>query len=204
MFQRSAPLSFASHHPLTSQFDSIQTSLETALGPAPKSPLLFSPQWNVFNVTRGTELGIVPVRNLHSAVSSPNALIVSRYNPEKMQGDSVPTISRSYGETFDLFGFYVQPMELPPGVKGVDLHVRGVTAEGEEFVFDITFLPGMKEPWYFEPYTLTLNKWDGLTQVNVWAELSGMEEGVDWELFMDDLWVRYVTLDLLFCVCGDN
>jgi hypothetical protein len=193
--------SFLCHHQLTSQFDSLETSQKTGLGPAPTSPLHFSAQWSVFNVTRGDELGVVPPSNLHSAVSAPNAMIASRFNPGTKQVGSVPTISRPDDETFDLFGFYVQPMELPPGVKGVNVYI---TAKGdEEFDFAITLLPGMQEPWYFEAHTLTHKKWDGLSQVKVWAELSGMEETVDWELFVDDLWVRYATLGLFFCVKTD-
>jgi hypothetical protein len=79
-------------------------------------------------------------------------------------------------------------MELPPDVKGVDVYV---TAKGDndEFSFSVTLAPLVKDPWYFEPYTVTGEKWDRLTEVKIWAELSGME-GVDWELFVDDLWVR--------------
>jgi hypothetical protein len=76
-------------------------------------------------------------------------------------------------------------MELPPAVRGVDVYI---TAKGDEdYAFSVTFSPSMKEPWYFEPFTVTGEKWDRLTEVKIWAELS---EGVDWELFVDDLWVR--------------
>ncbi|KAF8545268.1 hypothetical protein BDD12DRAFT_919599 [Trichophaea hybrida] len=172
-------------------FDSLSTSSKTALGPPPSTPLQFSSQWSVFNITRGHELFLVPPTNLAADVSQPNALIASRYNPDtKSLTDSVPTIFHpEKGKTFDLFGFYMQPMELPPGVKGVDVYV---TAKGDndEFSFSVTLTPLVKDPWYFEPYTVTGEKWDRLTEVKIWAELSGME-GVDWELFVDDLWVRW-------------
>ena len=177
------------------------TSNHTALGPPPPSPLVFSAQWSVFNISRGKELWIVPPKNLAVAVSPPNALIGSRFKPSKANSAapvgvgpaSVPSIrlpDSSPTKTFDLFGFYIQPMETPPGIRGVDVYIEATAIDGAEYSFGITFLPAAKaEPWYFEPYTVANEKWDRLTEVRVWAQLSGAAS-IDWEFFVDNVWVR--------------
>ncbi|KAI5820343.1 hypothetical protein BZA77DRAFT_290061 [Pyronema omphalodes] len=193
-------------------FDSIKTSPKTALGPAPKDPLQFSTQFSVFNLTRGAELNILPSSNKHSYASSPNSLILSRFTPEtrgevkptrghRVKVDKAagyPTISRPDGGEFDLFGFYMQPMEIPEGVRGVDVWVTAYKATSTptsskrepDFDWMITFLPSINEMWYFEIYEVTGEKWDNLKEVKIWAQLAGVEDA-DWELFVDDVWLRW-------------
>ncbi|KAI5790993.1 hypothetical protein FPQ18DRAFT_337485, partial [Pyronema domesticum] len=193
-------------------FDSLETSSKTALGPAPKSPLQFSPQFSVFNLTRGAELNILPGSNKQSYASSPNSLILSRFTPETRgevkptrgrrvkvdKSAGYPTISRPDGGEFDLFGFYMQPMEIPEGVKGVDVWITASktastpTSSTKEPDFDwmITFLPSINEMWYFDAHQVTGEQWDGLKEVKIWAQLAGVDDA-DWELFVDDVWVRW-------------
>jgi hypothetical protein len=92
--------------------------------------LTFDPQWSVINVTASK--GKLPSRNQHSAVSKPNALIGSKYNPDD-KGDQSPASFGVKDGTFDLFGFYVQPMASPP--PGVSVHVVGYPADEKEEPF---------------------------------------------------------------------
>ncbi|KAG0129741.1 hypothetical protein HOY82DRAFT_610343 [Tuber indicum] len=70
-----------------------------------------------------------PLNSLSSAVSLANALTESRYNPED-KGDKPPASFDIDGDTFDLFGPYLTPMDSPP--PGVHIGVTGYNANGAE------------------------------------------------------------------------
>ncbi|RPA93779.1 hypothetical protein L873DRAFT_1846966 [Choiromyces venosus 120613-1] len=155
------------------KFDSIKTNKTTAIGHIPKdfSGLTFSPQFSVLNIPDAK--GKLPLSNQNSAVSLPNALIGSRYNPDNKGGKSPASVGTDEG-TFDLFGFYLHPIDSPP--PGVNIYVIGYNSNGaEEFSYGFLFL-------------LTCPPWDGLKKVEIWGTYG--EDGDDWEFFVDDLWLR--------------
>lgn len=88
--------------------------------------LIFSPQFTVIDVKNPASQ--TPPNNEDSAASSPNALIGSRYNPEDKNDKSPAAFSVKDG-TFDLFGFYIQPMDAPP--PGASVYIQGYI-EGED------------------------------------------------------------------------
>lgn len=96
--------------------------------------LAFSPQFSAFNVTAAIDT--LPPQNGGSAASSPNALIGSKYNPKDKKDDTPASFSVEEG-TFDLFGFYMQPMGSPP--PGATVYVKGYPADGEEFMYVSTY-----------------------------------------------------------------
>lgn len=98
--------------------------------------LTFSPQWSVINVTASKNK--LPAGNYHSAVSKPNALIGSKYNPNN-KNDRCPASFSVKDGTFDLFGFYVQPMGSPP--PGVWVNVIGHPADEKEKPFEYRTSP---------------------------------------------------------------
>lgn len=167
---------------------------------------MFDPQWSVINVTASRELGRMPSRNYHSAVSKPNALIGSKYNPDDKSDESPASFSVKDG-TFDLFGFYLQSMESPP--PGVSVHVVGYPADEKEKPFTYRtspYLTGTYIYWFLERYSLDFPSdtdtpiyfdthkmagpkfWDGLNKVEIWSTYG---EDLDWEFFVDDIWIRW-------------
>lgn len=99
---------------------------------------------------------------------------------------------RKAGLTFDLSGFYIQPMGIPDGSREVVVNISSVDGEGERLHrTQIAFWVGLDEPYYFEAID-TGEKWDGLSGVYVSAALVGPDgEALDWEVFVDDVWVRW-------------
>lgn len=89
--------------------------------------LAFSSQFSAFNITAAIDT--LPPQNGHSAASLPNALIGSRYNPKDKEDNAPASLSLEEG-TFDLFGFYMQPMGSPP--PGATIYVIGYPADGGE------------------------------------------------------------------------
>jgi hypothetical protein len=169
-------------------FDSIITNATTGIGQIPKdySALTFSPQFSIFNIT--TTIDTIPPQNRHSAASSPNALVGSRFNPMDKKDNSPASITVEEG-AFDLFGFYLQPMGSPP--PGATVYIKAYLANGgDPLEFSMNFPDNTKEPYYFDAERDAGPRlWDGLNKVEIWAGY-GSEE-VDWEFFVDDLWLRW-------------
>lgn len=125
-------------------------------------------------------------------------MIASRYNPHDKHDTSPAYFTSSADDgTFDLFGFYVQPMAISPesGIKGIDVMVTGVPSQvngGDYFnhtwaaSFPVIFLDG--KSIYFDALEATGQLWDGLMRVEVSAQLAEVES--DWEVWVDDIWLR--------------
>ncbi|KAI5840554.1 hypothetical protein DFP73DRAFT_558927, partial [Morchella snyderi] len=169
-------------------FDSIKTNATTGIATVPKdyTGLKFDPQWSVINVTASKER--LPSQNYHSAASKPNALIGSKYNPDDKEDQSPPSFGVKDG-TFDLFGFYLQPMvSMPPGVS---VHVVGYPADEkmELLKHSLEFSSDTDTPVYFDTHKMAGPVfWDALKKVEIFGTYG---DNIDWEFFVDDIWIRW-------------
>ncbi|KAL7275470.1 hypothetical protein RUND412_001577 [Rhizina undulata] len=188
-FSSKAVFHFAFHGEVSDcvpRFDSIPTDPKLGNATVPKdyTALDFSQHFSVINVETAPNM---PTANENSALSKPNALIVSRYNPSDPNDRRPASFSGKGGTAFDLFGFWVQPSAAPP--PGTTLFVKAISKDGKLFEWSKYFPDDTTEPHYFDPYNEAGPElWDGIVKVEVWAEYT---EGDDWEFFIDDMWVRW-------------
>ncbi|KAL9045825.1 MAG: hypothetical protein Q9214_001197 [Letrouitia sp. 1 TL-2023] len=180
------------------QFDDIPTVLGLANVTRPYHHLAFS-AYNVFTPRDPAFKDRITEHDFNCAVSSPNALIGSRDNPDPKHrskgayfGIENKTDMQQTGllPYFTLLSFNIKPMDAP--LPGTLVSVKGYRQEDEEqphLEWRVDFPSGYHLPLAVKMQEYSREKWEKLHGVEIVADFG--EDKLDWEFCLDDLEVQF-------------
>ena len=165
----------------------------------PYHHLTFS-AYNVFRPKDPTLKDKITEHDLNCAVSSPNALIGSRDNPNPKYrskgayfGIANSTEMGEHGlePYFTLSGFHVKPMDAPK--PGTSVFVKGHRVKGQEpLEWHVDFPSGYHLPLLVKMQEYSGDRWEKLEGVEIVADFG--EDRLDWEFCLDNLEVKFVKV----------
>ncbi|KAI9802978.1 MAG: hypothetical protein M1825_002211 [Sarcosagium campestre] len=175
-------------------FDDISTTKGVANIDSPYQHLVFSPGFSIIAPNDKALDGYITPFDRNCAVSPPNALIGSRYNPNNKTDESPASFAIQNNDaggssaSFDFISLVIKPLASPP--PGTAIYIRGIPADTSRptTVWAVSFLSG-----YHEPVLVTAEaiggEWTELVNVGIWAGF-GPDE-LDWEFCVDNLELKF-------------
>lgn len=164
--------------------------------PLPYHHLSFS-SYNILKPRDPSLDGKITERDFNCAVSSPNALIGSRYTSDSTRSTNGASFEIANASTMVQYGlhpyftletFSIKPMDAPPAIISVD--VKGYSNVREDaFNWSVRFPIGFHEPFLVKMQEYSHQRWNQLHRVEIVADYG--EDALDWEFCVDDLEVQF-------------
>ncbi len=164
--------------------------------PSPYYHLYFS-SYNVLKPRDHSLDGKISKHDLNCAVSSPNALIGSRYTSDSARSSKGAFFEVANASSmaedglkpyFTLKTFNIKPMDAPPAV--ISVTIRGYShARGNPFTWSVDFPIGFHKPFLVKMQEYSGERWNQVYRVEITADYG--EDFLDWEFCLDDLEVQF-------------
>lgn len=144
--------------------------------------------------------GLISSEDLNCAVSKPNALYGTRYNPKLRERSTYaagtlhsPTVAlyqlESGPQSFQLHALKVKPLSMPLG--HAKLVINGTRIDHEVIGWEVDFPAGFSEMLEVDLATFSNQTWEGLQSFSIYADFYNANVVMDWEFCLDDLVVSF-------------
>lgn len=168
--------------------------------PSPYFHLSFS-SYDAFTPSDPAWTGKISENDQNCAVSPPNALIGSRYNPydpDSARGASFKIANATaitedgLNPYFTLSTFKIKPLDSPPEPTITILTVIGYKYDSNSTVrWEVKFDQGYHEPLFVNLKDFSRENWEHLSGVEILADYG--EDALDWEFCIDDLELQFTS-----------
>ena len=178
------------------QFDDIPTTKGIATVPSPYSYLSFS-QYDVIAPRDPAWKDKISPNDLNCAVSTPNALIGSRYSSGRLNSlhgarfeiaNATAMAAKGLSPSFTLVSLNVKPLDAPDA--GTTVYITGYSKErSKPLTWNVEFPLGYHLPLLVKLAEFSGTVWDSLYAVEITADFG--EDALDWEFCIDDLKIQF-------------